>query len=78
MTFANGSPVVDYRSHVQNTDKTKLEKFVSAMLHRGVRCKAGLWFISEAHTDQDIEYTLQAAAESFQEMCDTKSVESKL
>eukprot|EP00746_Dinoflagellata_sp_MGD_P008054 gnl/MRDRNA2_/MRDRNA2_116049_c0_seq1.p1 gnl/MRDRNA2_/MRDRNA2_116049_c0~~gnl/MRDRNA2_/MRDRNA2_116049_c0_seq1.p1 ORF type:complete len:508 (-),score=113.90 gnl/MRDRNA2_/MRDRNA2_116049_c0_seq1:45-1568(-) len=66
--FTNGLPITDYRSHVRNSDPQKLGQFVNAMLKRGVRIKSGIWFMSEAHTDEDVEATIKAAAESLEEM----------
>lgn len=61
-------PVTDYRSFARQ-DKSPHARFWSALQNRGIRTiPGGLWFISTAHTPQDIEQTLAAAAEAFREV----------
>ncbi len=58
-------PVSDYRSFARQ-DKTAYSRFWSALQDRGIRTiPGGLWFISTAHTDEDIDRTLAAAGEAF-------------
>lgn len=57
-----GSPVENYRDTFQ-LDKSRYSKFWVNLLDRGIRIwpsVRGLWYISTAHTDKDIDITLQA------------------
>ena len=61
--------ISDYRSHVENSDPDKYALFVSEMMKKGIRINSrGIWFLSESHTDEDIEGTLSAASEVLQSM----------
>ena len=62
MAFTSASEITDYRSHRMNADEEKYAEFNQGMLDQGVRLTArGVWFVSTAHTEQDIEDTLAAA-----------------
>ena len=64
MAFTSASEITDYRSHRMNADEEKYAEFNQRMLDQGVRLTArGVWFVSTAHTEQDIEDTLAAADE---------------
>ena len=64
MAFTSASEITDYRSHRMNADEEKYAEFNQGMLDQGVRLTArGVWFVSTAHTEQDIEDTLAAADE---------------
>jgi glutamate-1-semialdehyde 2,1-aminomutase len=66
--FANGYEPVDYRSY-SATDHARLRQFVDALLDRGVRITGrGTWFLSTAHSEADIEETLDAAREALQSL----------
>ena len=53
--FTNAEAVTDFRETLQY-DKKKLGSFISAMHDRGIRIIGrGLWYISAAHTPEDIE-----------------------
>jgi len=53
-------PVVDYRTALQ-CDAALMRKFWIALQERGVRITPeGLWFVSTAHTEKDVEETLAA------------------
>ena len=63
-TDAEEDEITDYRSHIRNVDLKKYERFRIGMLERGVRLIArGLWYVSTAHTEDDIAKTLAAADE---------------
>ena len=63
-TEAEEDEIFDYRSHVRNVDLEKYERFRIGMLERGVRLIVrGLWYVSTAHTKEDINKTLAAADE---------------
>ena len=69
VSFTDGKEVFDYRSHVENSDPDRYAVFVSEMMKRGIRINSrGIWFLSESHTDMDIESTLSAASEVLQSM----------
>ena len=60
----DATPVTGLRS-VRQTDAALLERFWRDMHHRGVQFTAfGIWFLSTAHTERDIEETLAAATTS--------------
>jgi glutamate-1-semialdehyde 2,1-aminomutase len=59
-TCFSQQPIHDYASY-QRTDQKRLAAFIGALLQRGIRpTSRGTWFLSTAHTDQDIESTLAA------------------
>jgi glutamate-1-semialdehyde 2,1-aminomutase len=67
--FFSGQPVTDYVS-AKHSDPRRYARFFHAMLDRGVylapsQFEAG--FVSLAHTEEDIDATLNAAAEAFAE-----------
>ena len=64
ISFTEAEEITDYRNHVQNFDDEKYQRFRIAMLERGIRLiPRGQWYVSMAHTDEDIEKTLAAADE---------------
>jgi glutamate-1-semialdehyde 2,1-aminomutase len=59
--FTDLKTVKDFRA-VQTYDKSKLGKFVAGMHNEGIRIIGrGLWYISVAHTEGDVDYTLSVA-----------------
>jgi glutamate-1-semialdehyde 2,1-aminomutase len=66
MAFTDTSEITDYRSHLANADTQRYARFCQGMLERGVRLIGrGIWFVSTAHTEEDIERTLTVADEVF-------------
>jgi glutamate-1-semialdehyde 2,1-aminomutase len=66
--FFTQEPVGDYRS-ARATDHEAFARFWTAMLARGIYLPPSpfeAWFPSLAHTDEQVERTLEAAAESFE------------
>ena len=62
MAFTDAREITDYRSHRERADEEKYTRFSDGMLERGVRITTGgSWFLSTAHSEQDIEQTLEAA-----------------
>ena len=60
-SFSTLDRCVDYRDTL-NGDKAKLSKFVVAMQEEGIRIIGrGLWYISAAHTEEDIDNTIATA-----------------
>lgn len=65
MVFTDVAEITDYRSHAANADEERYSIFRREMLERGIRLMArGKWFVSTAHTEEDIEQTLEAADET--------------
>lgn len=57
----DAGPVRDFRSALQ-TDAGRLQRFWRAMHYRGVQFTTfGIWFVSTAHTEEDVARTLAAA-----------------
>lgn len=73
MSFSAGTQITDHSSHVTHFDHKMLEEFVVRMLHLGVRLQQGLWFVSEAHTEVDIDHTLSAAQQVLSGIANTRS-----
>ena len=64
LSFTEADDIPDYRSQIRNVDYNKYQRFQQGMLERGVRVfHSGFWFVSLAHSDEDIEATLAAADE---------------
>lgn len=65
--FTDRQDVTDYRTFLQ-TDADKRNHFNGRLQSAGVRVTArGTWFLSTAHTDEDIDRTLEAAERAFSE-----------
>lgn len=68
----HGQAVYDYRSSLL-MDQDAYTKFVEGMVDRGVRIiPRGNWFLSSAHTLDDVEATLRAAEEVMQQIAARK------
>jgi glutamate-1-semialdehyde 2,1-aminomutase len=62
LAFAGPEPIYDYRSFAQNNDMGRCQRLADLLLDQGVRyIPRGMWYLSAAHTDSDIEATLDAA-----------------
>ena len=58
-------PATDYRS-AQAFDVPRYHRFALELLRRGVRViERGLWYVSTAHTERDIDTALEAAGAAF-------------
>lgn len=63
ISFTRAKKVREYRDTFY-ADRAKLNAFISGMHDKGVRIIGrGLWYISAAHTEQDIEFALEKARE---------------
>lgn len=61
--FTDLETVTDYRDTL-SYDKAKLGKFIAGMHDKGVRVIGrGLWYISAAHTEADIDHAIETARE---------------
>ena len=59
-------PITSYRDYVQRHDAPRWATIRRALLEEGVRAiERGLWFISLAHTEADIDEALEKAARAF-------------
>jgi glutamate-1-semialdehyde 2,1-aminomutase len=66
--FTPLSAVKDYRDTF-SFDKSKLRQFVAGMHDNGVRIIGrGLWYISTAHSEEDIEHAIKTAGEVLKKM----------
>lgn len=67
MRFGSSEPLVDYRDHFAKTDKVTYMKIAKACMERGIRLNPwkGREYVSTAHTDEDIKYTLDVFDEVF-------------
>ena len=68
--FFNESPVNSY-ADAKQCDTERFGAFARAMLDRGVYLPPSqfeAWFVSLAHTDEDVERTLEAAREALAEV----------
>lgn len=66
--FTSLGSVNDFRD-VLSYDKGKLNRFISGMHDRGIRIIGrGLWYISAAHTEKDIETALGIASTVFKQL----------
>ncbi len=63
-TFTENPPLVSYRDY-KATDEPMRLKFIRALQDRGVRVTArGTWFVPAVLSDEDIDFTLEAADEA--------------
>ena len=59
-------PIHDYATYMR-ADRSRLNAFMSALLESGIRpTSRGTWFLSTAHTESDIEGTLEAVGRALQ------------
>lgn len=66
LAFAT-EPIYDYRSAAK-ADTPRYHRFAAALMQRGVRVlERGLWYVSTAHTEEDIDTALAAVRESLGE-----------
>lgn len=61
--FTELSAIKDFRDTLMY-DRIKLSRFISGMHDQGIRIIGrGLWYISAAHTEREIEYTIEKATQ---------------
>ncbi|MEZ4639196.1 MAG: hypothetical protein R2873_23350 [Caldilineaceae bacterium] len=69
MSFTELSEIRDYRDYAIHCDKERYGQFTLEMLKRGVRLIGrGIWYISAAHSDEQIAQTLMAVEDSLRAM----------
>ncbi|MEZ4860888.1 MAG: aspartate aminotransferase family protein [Caldilineaceae bacterium] len=67
LSFTELPALRDYRDYAQHCDKARYSRFCVAMLERGVRLiERGVWYISAAHTEEQVAETLRAVDEALQ------------
>ena len=63
ISFTTKQQITNWRDHARNCDDSKYQRFAKAMLKQGVRLSSnGRIHLSSAHTDEDIDKTVAAAA----------------
>jgi glutamate-1-semialdehyde 2,1-aminomutase len=68
MGFSERARATSY-DHVLDYDKAMYGRFCAGMLARGVRLiERGLWYVSLAHTDEDIDHALATVREVLEEI----------
>jgi len=69
LAFTDGGSFHDYRTFAEHNDMDRYHRFVEVLLDEGVRVIGrGMWYLSTAHTDEDVEFTLGAVKSALQEM----------
>ena len=69
LSFTTAKSISNYREHALLTDDSKYEDFIRKMLKNGVRLSQnGRWHMSSAHTESDVDKTINAAYESFRDL----------
>ena len=69
VSFTELPAIRDYRDYALHCDKERYSRFCVAMLNRGVRLiERGVWYISAAHTEDQIAQTLTAVEGALQEV----------
>ena len=67
VAFTERDAIADYRDSL-DIDGVRNREFVGAMLDRGIRVLSrGLWYLSAAHTEADIQHTLDTVTEIWSE-----------
>ena len=67
-TFDAPGPITDYRSY-QSSNIAKQIAFITELDAEGVRVTGrGTWFVSTAHTEADVERTLEAAEQALRQV----------
>lgn len=67
-SFTSLEKTVDYRDTL-TFDKSKLKAFIGGMHEKGIRIIGrGLWYISAAHTEDDIDRAIEVAGEVLKEL----------
>ena len=69
LAFTDGESIYDYRSFVEHNDMDKCHRFVEILLDEGVRViPRGLWYLSTAHTEEGMEFTLEAVKSALRKL----------
>lgn len=69
IAFAGAGSIDDYRTFVEHNDMGRCQRFAELVLDHGVRfIPRGMWYLSSAHTEEDVDVTLKAARIAMQEL----------
>jgi glutamate-1-semialdehyde 2,1-aminomutase len=69
VAFTGGESYHDYRSFAEQHDVERCQHFVELLLDEGARTiPRGLWYLSTAHTDEDVALTLAAVRAAFSKL----------
>lgn len=72
--FTRQAAILDYRSFLQ-CDQDLYRQFAELLLEEGVRVLSrGMWYLSTAHTPQDIEFTLGAVEATWERLLETNQL----
>ena len=67
VAYTERPAIRDYREYAEHCDQTKYKRLVLALLERGVHvAMRGIWYLSTAHTTDDMAKTLEAVAGALQ------------
>ena len=68
--FGSTEPIIDYRDHYAKSDKKMYAKVAEECLKRGIRINPwrGRQYLSTAHTDEDVKFTLDVFDEIFSQI----------
>jgi glutamate-1-semialdehyde 2,1-aminomutase len=67
--FTDAPALHDYREYTTRTDPNRQLQFVARLVDEGVRLTSrGTWFLSAAHTAEDVEHTIRAAERALARM----------
>ena len=62
ISFTTKPEIVNWRDHARNCDDAMYSQFARAMLEQGIRLSSnGRIHMSSAHTDEDVQQTVEAA-----------------
>ena len=67
LIFGTEEPLKDYRDHFRKVDKAMYQKVAEGCMEKGIRLNPwrGRLYMSTAHSDEDIQYTLDVFDDLF-------------
>ncbi len=69
VAYTEKSKIRDFREYINHTDQSKYQHLALALLERGIHVAArGIWYLSAAHSDEDVEKTLKAVEGALREV----------
>lgn len=73
VAYTERSAIRDYREYAKHCDQSKYSRLVLELLERGMHlAMRGIWYLSTAHTSEDVELTLEAMEDAL------RAVESRV
>lgn len=71
LAFTRQPAVLDYRSYLE-CDQELYHQFADMLLEEGIRVLSrGMWYLSTAHTPEDIEFTLRTVEATWERLLET-------